>query len=158
MYHFQNIPVPAAYFTIIKTCHLRYHLVDCSRLSQSESITTKPSKPTYQESSGHLWLTYCVSLKVTDGLKFQTDNVPHMQRISSRSSGCLQWPWTRHKWFISTYWWQTESFQNFKMFQVHPFHFRLKFFSCFFKEKDFILSWNLTPALKIWILKTFKFS
>ena len=27
-------------------------------------------------------------------------------------------------------------------------HFRLKFFSCFFEERDLILSWNLTAALK----------
>ena len=53
---------------------------------------------------------------------------------------------------------KVQNFQNLQKFQVHPFHFRLKFFSCFFKEKDLILSSNLTPALKTEFLKTFNFS
>ena len=51
---------------------------------------------------------------------------------------------------------ECQSFQN---FQVRPRYFISDFFSYFFKERDLVLSWNLTAALKVEYLnfKNFQF-
>ena len=148
----------------LETCHLGFSLVDFSRLSLP---LPKPLIKNHLGTCNCLIIINCLYnlfafKKVTNGLKFQTDDVPHMRRISLRIIRVLAMTLNttlliRQFIFTDGTLIECQSFQN---FQVRPRYFISDFFSYFFfKERDLVLSWNLTAALKVEYLnfKNFQF-